>query len=174
LKLHLPLAGAIALCLGAGGVALAGDNPNEHKGDADDQACINSLTDQEEGTFSLSGVLSAWPPNHKPRDITFTLTDTDGDPLDGVTIEVVGTHDEIGQNGSGSTPDQLDAAGGTGEGDGSASTGATYLAERSGNGDGRVYTWTVTGTTDDGLATCDPVTYETTVVHDQGTRGGDE
>ena len=170
MKLRLPLAGAIALCLGAGGVAMAGQNPNEKTGAAGDQACVNSVTGQPEGTFSLSGVLSAWPPNHKPRDITFTLTDDDGDPLSGVTIEVAGTHDEIGQNGSGNTPDDADAAGGAGEGDGSASTGATYLAERSGNGDGRVYTWTVSGTTDNGLSTCDPVTYETTVVHDQGDR----
>jgi hypothetical protein len=165
------VAGAVALCLAAGGTALAAkDNPNEHKGDAEDQACVNALTGAEEGTFSLSGVLSAWPPNHKPRDITFTLTDDDGDPLNDVTIEVAGTHDEIGQNGAGD-PNNVDLAGGTGAGtEGSASTGATYLAERSGNGDGRVYTWTVTGTTDNGLSECEPVTYETTVVHDQGKR----
>ena len=168
MKLRLPIAGAIALCLGASGVAIAGDNPNEHKGDAGSQPCINALTGQEEGTFSLSGVLSAWPPNHKPRDITFTLTDTDAEAvLDEVTIEVSGTHDEIGQNGAGD-PNNTDLAGGAGSGSGSASTGATYLAERSGNGDGRVYTWTVTGTTDNGTAECEPVTYETTVVHDQG------
>ena len=166
MKLHRPLAGAIALCLAAGGTALAKDNPNEHKGDAGTQPCVNALTGADEGEFSLSGVLSAWPPNHKPRDITFTLTDTDGDPLSGVTIEVTGTHDEIGQNGAGD-PSNVDLAGGAGTGDGSASTGATYLAERSGNGDGRVYTWTVTGTTDNGLSECEPVTYETTVVHDQ-------
>ena len=172
MKLHRPLAGAIALCLAAGGTALAKDNPNEHKGDAGSQPCINTLTGQEEGTFSLSGVLSAWPPNHKPRDITFTLTDTDAEPaLDEVTIEVAGTHDEVGQNGAGD-PNNVDVAGGSGAGSGSASTGATYLAERSGNGDGRVYTWTVTGTTDNGTATCEPVTYETTVVHDQGKNEG--
>jgi len=169
LKLRLPLAGAIALCLGTAGVAVAHDNPNEQKGSAPDQACVNSVTGATEGTFSLSGVLSGWPPNHKPRDITFTLTDDDLEPAtDDVTIAVTGTHDEIGQNGA-RDPNNTDLAGGEGSGTGSASTGATYLAERSGNGDGRVYTWTVTGTTDNGTSQCKPVTYQTTVVHDQGT-----
>jgi len=175
LKIHLALAGAVASCLVAGGTAIAANdnsNPKAEKGVAS-APCTDALGN-EHGTFTIEGTLEAWPPNHKPETVTFTLYDENDVPLDGVTIEVVGAnHDEVGMNGAGNPNNTDVATGAPGTGNGSASTTATFLAERSGRGDGRVYTFTVDGTVDSGATACEPVVFTATVPHDQG-RGNDD
>jgi hypothetical protein len=170
LKLHIALAGAAVSCLVAGGSAIAADdgtNPNARKG-IEERPCEDALGN-EHGTFTIDGSLEAWPPNHKPETVTFTLYDENDVPLNDVTIEVTGAnHDEVGMNGAGDPNNSDIAVGPPGAGtEGSASTTATFLAERSGRGDGRVYTFTLGGTVDDGLTTCKPVVFTATVAHDQ-------
>jgi hypothetical protein len=172
LKIHLALAGAVVSCLVAGGTAVAAKGGGDHGPTSSASApCVDTLG--EHGTFTIEGALDAWPPNHKPETVTFTLTDENAIPLQGVTIGVVGTeHDEEGMNGAGDPSNTDVATGAPGAGEGSASTTATFLVERSGHGDGRTYTYTVGGTVNSGLTTCEPVTFQTTVAHDQG--GGND
>ena len=147
--------------------------------------CIDTLSGQKQGVFTWEGPTASWPPNHKDKTALVSLTDHDAidEPADEVTIAVNGTHDEIladgtEQNGSGSTPLASDAKGGASTGTGTASVPVSWRSERSGNGDGRVYTFTATGTTDgaaEGLpaaSTCKPVTFEVAVPHDQGQGSG--
>jgi hypothetical protein len=127
---------------------------------------------------TYAGPLKMWPPNHKLQLTTVTATEgEDGDPLDEVTLELV--------------PDVLDAAGGDGgpnhdpdfayaEGDatpgmasgtGSAAEDLFLRAERSGKGEGRVYTITFNATFDNGLPTEDCTgSFTVEVPHDM--RGG--
>ena len=177
MKVQRALAGAVLLCLATGGTALAAstkENPKQTSvtgqkiGD-----CMTAAGD--EGDFTVTGVTSGWPPNHKPKDIHFTLTDTSAvPPTNGVTIEVTGVSDEAADaTGSGNTAPDL--AGGMAKGDPSATANAWYLSERAGNGNGRVYTWTITGSVDGasadsgGAVQCAPITFQTYVVHDQGS-----
>jgi len=178
LKVQRALAGAVLLCVAASGTALAANdksNPNQTSVSGDNIGHC-TVAGQVQGEFTVSGVTSGWPPNHKPKDIHFTLTDTSGPPS-GVTITVVGVSDEAA-NATGSGNTSPDLAGGTANGDPSATVNAWYLAERAGNGNGRVYTWTITGSVNGpdasgGTTPCDnPVTYKTYVVHDQG--GGND
>jgi hypothetical protein len=140
--------------------------------------CINMLSQQKEGTFTWSGPTYAWPPNHKYRSATITLTDEDDEPLtEDVTIEAVATHDEmVGEtgelNGAGHTDPATDAVGGAGGGTGSASTPVQFRGERSGRGDGRTYDFLVEGTTDTGLSECAPVHFYVEVPHDLGQGSG--
>src|SRR5215213_9376249 len=129
MKTRIVLAGtAVALmsAVGATGASARVANEDNHKSIS--QPCVNAVTGQEEGMFTWDGPTYAWPPNHKYRTATITLTDDDDEPLtDGVTLTAVGTHDEmVGEtgelNGAGHTDPLTDAVGGTGSGTGSAST----------------------------------------------------
>jgi hypothetical protein len=83
--------------------------------------------------------------------------------------------------GSGNTDPATDVVpGAPGTGTPTATTSVQFRAERSGHkwtdgGDawrGRTYTFTVSGTTDNGLRTCNPVDFTATVPHDQGNHTG--
>lgn len=139
------------------------------------QDCINATTGQKEGTFTYDGVTGAWPPNHKDRQATIALTDDDVEPAtDTATISVTGTHDQIAANGkefvgSGNTALLTDVTPGAGEGTPTAIATFFFRGERSGTEqDGRVYTFTANGTTDNGLSKCEPVYFTAFVPHDQG------
>jgi hypothetical protein len=93
--------------------------------------------------------------------------------MDGVNISSAGTHDEIingvEMNGAGHTAEDVSPAAATGSGTGSASVNHRIRAERSGRGDGRVYTFTVMATFDNMLDSATPctATFTATVPHDQ-------
>ena len=182
MKSKIALAAAGVLMVGAVGATtasarLATDTSNK----SISQDCVESTTGQVEGTFVWEGPTASWPPNHKDKTATITLFDSDDEPAtDEVSLAVVPTHDEILENGtelngSGNTPVESDASGGEAAGTGEASVPVRWRAERSGRGDGRVYTFTATGTTDGAmegmpsLSTCDPVSFTVAVPHDQGS-----
>jgi hypothetical protein len=153
--------------------------------------CI--VNGNDEGDIVYTGPIEMWPPNHKVRTATISVTDVDRDMVDDTTtgddatVVVTGKHDEAvydaqdmatsEENGAGNTDPATDAIGGAGTGNPTASTDVSMRGERSGRGDGRVYTWTVKGTVDGGAPSampkmCDTVTFTTTVPHDQGNGGG--
>jgi hypothetical protein len=149
--------------------------------------CINSITDQDEGDITYTGPVEVWPPNHKYASATITVTDDDAEPAtDQATAAVTGRHDQMVDDttemtGAGNTDPATDVVPGPpGTGTPTATTTVQFRAERSGHkwtdgGDpwrGRTYTFTVMGTTDNGLTTCKPVDFTATVPHDQGNHTG--
>ncbi|MGH2830185.1 MAG: hypothetical protein ACRDJM_06855 [Actinomycetota bacterium] len=106
-----------------------------------------------------------WPPSHKYETVTITYSDTNPEHTLTLTITRV-SHDEMVDestelNGAGNTPFATDGVitnpGGTGNG--SVQGTVDVRSERSGRGDGRVYTIeytaTSTGTDDEGNTTTD-------------------
>ncbi len=104
--------------------------------------------DQFGDTIALTGSQTLWPPNHKFR--SYTITATSSNPMDEVTVSSLVTNDEVidgeEMNGAGNTAVDADPNPATGSGTGSATTEQRIRGERSGRGDGRTYTMTVTGT----------------------------
>lgn len=178
LKVRLLFAATIAalaaVVAGAGG-ATAGPAPSWT---AD---CINSVTGQKEGTFEYYGPTNVWPPNHKYIAAYVTLTDQDqpiDTPGDATTVAVAGTHDQMLADGSemtgtGNTDPATDVVPGSGSGDPTARADFKFRAERSGQKldsdgkPGRTYTFSVTGTTDNGSSSCESRTFTVVVPHDQ-------
>jgi hypothetical protein len=149
--------------------------------------CTNSITGQKEGEVTYTGPVEVWPPNHKYVSATITVTDDDAEPAtDQATASVMGRHDQMVDDttemtGSGNTDPATDVVPGPpGTGTPTATTSVQFRAERSGHkwtdgGDawrGRTYTFTVNGTTDNGLSMCNPVDFTATVPHDQGNHTG--
>jgi hypothetical protein len=189
LKIRLLVAALAALVvavIGSAGAASA-DQGHQTKYATITKDCINSITGQDEGDITYTGPVEVWPPNHKYVSATITVTDVDAEPAtDQATASVVGRHDQMVDdttewNGSGNTPAATDVMPGPpGSGTPTATTSVQFRAERSGHkwtdgGDpwrGRTYTFTVSGTTDNGLTTCNPVDFTATVPHDQGNHTG--
>lgn len=117
-------------------------------------------------TITFAGPATLWPPNHKYFAAVITAT---GDGDDQVTIESAGTHDEYTDsgeemNGAGNTVDDVNpAAAADGPNANVASVTQSIRSERSGQGDGRVYTFTVTATFDSDDCTA---TFTSRVPHD--------
>lgn len=130
-------------------------------------------------TITYDGPITAWPPNHKYRAVTITATEApDDDSMDTVTLNTMGSHDEVDdqgneQNGAGHTPIATDVNPPTDMdmGTGSATTKHEFRGERSGRGDGRIYTFKAMATFDDGQKMCD-ATFTSTVPHDMGHGAG--
>lgn len=173
----------VAAVGGAGGASATQGHQSKYEVVTKD--CINSLTGQDEGDITWDGPTTVWPPNHKYVSATISVTDSDEEPAtDGATVEAVGGHDQVLADGSemtgtGNTDPATDAKPGAGAGTPTASTVVEFRAERSGHkwtdGDpwrGRTYTYTVEGTTDNGLTMCEPVTFTSNVPHDQGNHNG--
>ena len=137
--------------------------------------CNNATTGQREGTFTYTGPDQLWPPNHKYRYGTITLTDEDDEALtDNVTLMVTASHDQVvdGEElkGSGHTPFATDAtAESPATGNPSAGSDSSMRGERSGKEKGgRTYTFNTAGSTvDSGFSTCAPVSFTAKVPHDQ-------
>lgn len=179
----LAAVGVIAVA-GVGGASAT--QGHQTKYDTVTKDCINSLTGADEGDIVYTGPVEVWPPNHKYVSATITVTDDDDEPAaDQATAAVAGTHDQVladgtELNGSGNTDPATDVKpGAPGSGTPTATTGVEFRGERSGHkwdgGDpwrGRTYTFTVSGTTDNGLTTCEPVDFTAVVPHDQGNHSG--
>jgi hypothetical protein len=180
------IAALIVAVVGSAGQAAA-DQGHQTKYATITKDCINSITGQDEGDITYTGPVEVWPPNHKYVSATITVTDDDAEPAtDTATAAVAGRHDQMvddttEMNGAGNTDPATDVVpGAPGSGSPTATTGVQFRAERSGHkwtdgGDawrGRTYTFTVSGTTDNGLTTCNPVDFTATVPHDQGNHTG--
>jgi hypothetical protein len=176
---------AVTAVVGVGGASAVQGHQTQYATVTKD--CINSITGQDEGDITYTGPVVVWPPNHKYVSATITVTDVDAEPVtDQATASVAGTHDQMlddgaEMTGSGNTDPATDVVPGPpGTGTPTAQTSVQFRAERSGHkwtdgGDawrGRTYTFTVSGTTDNGLSTCNPVTFTATVPHDQGNHTG--
>lgn len=180
------LAATVVVVVGSAGQAAAVQG-HQTKYATITKDCINSLTGQDEGDITYTGPVEVWPPNHKYVSATITVTDDDAEPAtDTATASVAGRHDQMvddttEMNGAGNTDPATDVVpGAPGSGTPTATTGVQFRAERSGRkwtdgGDawrGRTYTFTVTGTTDNGVSNCNPVDFTATVPHDQGNHTG--
>jgi hypothetical protein len=89
---------------------------------------------------SLSNI---WPPNHEMIDVSILgVTDADGDPVT-ITIDAITQDESVNGKGDGNT---------SSDGDGVGTEIAQVRAERSGNGDGRVYE--IAFTASDGSGFC--------------------
>ena len=133
------------------------------------------LTCSDGNSVVYNGPLEMWPPNHKYRDLTVTATDDE--PSNTVTLTTTGTHDEYLEdgsemNGAGNTDgDFFDVTpGGTDSGQGQAVTEHRIRGERSGRGDGRTYTIHALALFSDGEE-CEG-DFTSTVPHDQGQGSG--
>jgi len=131
----------------------------------------NPPVDCTGGTISFDGADSAWPPNHKFR--TFSITATPDMSMDMVSLMTTATHDEYLEdgtemNGAGHTAVDAQSDPATGEKSGTgAQTVIWYLrGERSGRGDGRVYTLSADATFGMGTMPCH-AEFHVTVPHDQ-------
>lgn len=114
-------------------------------------------------TITYDGPSTLWPPNHKYHSLTITAT---GHEDDDVTISSAGSHDEALLNGAGNTADDVKPAAATASGEGSASVTHEIRSERSGRGDGRVYTFSVTATFSDDPTNPCTAAFTATVPHD--------
>ncbi len=118
---------------------------------------------------TASAPIVLWPPNHKYRDVTLAdcvtaVTDACGGVLDPMTTgQIVRITSDEGEsaNGSGNTCDDALIIGGT---------TARLRAERTGNGNGRVYT--VVFAVTDAAGNASQATCAVQVPHNQGPNGG--
>lgn len=108
-------------------------------------------------TQATPSINSLWPPNHKLVNISINgVTDADGDPIT-ITITHITQDEPVNRLGDGdSAPD----------GFGVGTSEAQIRAERSGTGNGRVYT--ISFTADDGKGGDCTNTVQVGVPHDQG------
>lgn len=159
---------------GGGNGDTAGTGGKREKSDTRTFVCDSG--DNQNRTIVMAGVVEAWPPNHKYRNVTFSAIDGDGDGT--TTLTTTGSHDQMladgsEMNGAGNTDPATDVMppSATGSGDGSASTAHQFRGERSGRDkSGRTYEWTADATFDDG-ETCH-ADFTSVVPHDQGNRAG--
>ena len=124
----------------------------------------------DDRTITFAGPATLWPPNHKYFEAVITAT---GDGDDQVTIESAGTHDEYTASesgeqtemqGAGNTADDVNPAADADGGHGNvASVTQSIRSERSGQGDGREYTFSVIATFDDETCTAE---FTSNVPHD--------
>lgn len=112
---------------------------------------VGDSRDCDEGDLvAYGGPLALWPPNHKMQPVSITATDGDG--AGQITLEVIPGADEA-TNGQGDGNTETDWEGtevAATEGDGSVTIPFSIRSERSGGGDGRVYTLDFTAEYDDG------------------------
>jgi hypothetical protein len=126
------------------------------------------------GTITFTGSPALWPPNHKFRPYNVTAVSDLGD-ADNVALESVISHDEVvdGEelNGSGNTAVDAQNNPGMDMGQGTASVDQAIRSERSGRGDGRVYTFNVLAEFAHGLEQC-MTQFQVVVPHDQRNKVG--
>lgn len=117
-------------------------------------------------TITYAGPATLWPPNHKYFAAVITAT---GDGDDQVSVSSTGTHDEYvdsstEMNGSGNTANDVSpVTAQDGPHNNVATVTQSIRSERSGRGDGRVYTFNVTATFDGNQCS---TTFTAAVPHD--------
>lgn len=154
---------------GAGSSQAGGQNGKVHKSryptDATRVVTCQDGEGREAGTITYVGPEKLWPPNHKYSDATVTATDEDAD--DDVTLTTTATHDQYDAEGneivgSGNTQQDIEPAAQTEvNGTGSVSQDFRVRAERSGTRkEGRTYTITADAifTDSDGDGSSDEMT----------------
>ena len=151
------LSAAVALAVAAPAVANGPHTPPGSQSDSVTHTC-----NPQGDTISLAGPTLLWPPNHKLVPIGLSMDDAQGGDS---TFGTVTTHDETldgtEMNGSGNTAeDAVEVEAATGD---PAEAEIKIRAERSGQGNGRVYTIEVSGTA--GTDACS-TTFEVLVPHD--------
>lgn len=120
------------------------------------QSTTHICENDSDHTISFAGPDVLWPPNHKYFSAVIAARSADSD--DTVVLESAGTHDEYAdpaahtgeQNGAGNTGDDVSPAAASDGPKAVASVTQSIRSERSGNGDGRVYTFTVQAEYSDG------------------------
>ena len=176
--------GAAVLALGISTIGVAAaDKPG------DDDTTKTSKTTQSRDcgdgdVVTLSGSDTLWPPNHKMVEQLATATDggsatTGDDASNATTLTITPTMDEV-VNGTGDGNTDADwnfPQGFTASGDPTAQLPFEVRAERSGRGDGRVYTFDWVATFDGTRKTCSSqvdgqLPFTVFVPHDQG-KGND-
>jgi hypothetical protein len=166
MKKLLAAAGISALCVAA--AAQAGGNGVT---DAKNSFPKSSQTVSCNGdTITFYGSTKLWPPNHKYRTVTITVTESHPTPYSFTTATT--SNEGVLDPGSGQT--LLDAAppmsmSPTMMGPGSQSQDIMLRAERDGGGSGRTYSIAVDAKFDAGANDCQH-TFTVTVPHDM--RGG--
>lgn len=133
-----------------------------------DSAKKSQTADCDGGTITFTGASTLWPPNHKFRD--YSITATPDFPMDMVSLTSTVSNDEVidGEelNGTGNTSVDATNNPGTSSGQGAQTVLQSIRGERSGRGDGRVYTFTEDATFGLGALPCQ-ATFSVTVPHDQ-------
>jgi len=131
--------------------AKPGGNGAEHRSryptDATHTVSCQDSQDRPAGTITYVGPNKLWPPNHKYNTATVTATDEDADDM--VSLTTTGTHDQYDEEGNeivgaGNTDQDIEPAAQTEvSGTGSASQAFRIRSERSGTRvEGRTYTIT--------------------------------
>ena len=145
--------GAVLAAAALAGFAFVGPSEaggNKYPDAADSRNC------GDDHTVAYAGPLKLWPPNHKLVDASITATDADGDPMNGVTLEITpAVTDEVGGDGGPNhDPDVVFPSTNAAMGEDSATVPVQLRAERSGKGEGRTYTLDWVATFDDGTDPC--------------------
>jgi hypothetical protein len=169
-------AGSASAIVASPSLKLAGGNDSSNGADngihdsrgSDVRHCDSSTGDSR--TVTYTGPISIWPPNHKLRDYSIVAHD-DGGTMTSLST-VVSSDEPANAPGSGNTPtDTYDTTpAGADEGTDTAENDGQVRGERSGQGDGRTYTFTSTATWSDGSMCTE--TFTATVPHDQSGHNG--
>jgi hypothetical protein len=159
--LHKTLVGLVATMALAMPAAALADSPN-----------TTQTFDCGDGfhTLTLTGSKTLWPPNHKFRSYTVGAQSTNPADFNSTITSAVTVNELATGKGSGG-PNHADYASpnpamGSSSSSGDVSTQQSLRAERDGFGSGRVYTFNVMATWDDGLESCNG-TFTVSVPHDQ-------
>lgn len=147
LALAITLAAIAAPAASARPGAQGKGHPNRFPSDHTETVSCEDADGNPVGTITYVGPQKLWPPNHKYADATVTATDEDPDDM--VSLTTTGTHDQFDSEGaelvgSGNTDNDIEPAAQTEvSGTGSASQSFTVRSERSGTRlEGRTYTIT--------------------------------
>ena len=137
----------VVAALGASVPGFAGGN----KYDA-----INDSRDCGDGdAVNWVGPIKLWPPNHKFVPVSITSDGgTDGENVS-ITVTPVVTDAVGGDGGPNHDPDYTPGGSPTASGTDTATVDLALRSERSGRGDGRIYTINWVATFDNGAKTCD-------------------
>ena len=160
------IAAAVLGALTIAGAALSAPNPT----DAKNQFPKQTITvDCNGDTITFHGATKLWPPNHKYRTVTITVTESPPTMYNWSTT-TTSNEGELDPGSGHTLADAFPPASSSGGmGPGSQSQDILLRAERDGGGDGRTYSIAVDAQFDMGVNDCQH-TFTVTTPHDM--RGG--